>query len=83
MPEGKTSFIIVSDTFVSGEHHPKGTKLELDIDNSRQAGVLAQLHAAGRIAVATPKVVEQIESELRDAAKESRRQSKPGKGPEE
>lgn len=72
--EGRTKFIIVSATRISGKHIDKGTILELDPKIDRK--VIGDLNHAGRIALATPEVVEQIRAEV-EAEEDSRPPQKP------
>ena len=74
----KEKYIITSSCFIDGQPTKKGTILELDMDNKRDAERIAILNRAGRIGLATKKNVDAIQNELRNEEASENRFNKLG-----
>lgn len=62
---------------IGGKPIAKGTLLDLDLDEPREAVKIALLNNAGRIGLATKALIDQVQSEIRDSELANKPPAKP------
>ncbi len=65
----REKYIVTADCLIDRKHTPKGTRLELDTDDPREAEKIKLLDLSGRLALDTPANAKAIDAEVKSDAK--------------